>query len=478
MKNKELLLSTKEHKELALFKHLFLHNQWHSLKELTQVIGYGGRSLQMSRQRLQKKIEEYGLENELKIQIKDKPISLRLMYRKKVTAELFLLRFYLHSGSYRLLSEIYQNPGIHFLGLIKRLGVSETYARQTLQVIEKVLAHEHIHFEQRGYQLVGKEEVIREMLFQFWKDFSEKSIWVLDIVTYDSAKTRAEILLKQFGIKAISEKAFDRICLRIGIQSMRTTQGFHVLNNYLEDCFDFSKTEKLLTMQKTMRGYLPMSEYRHFLHILCCEKEVENVLEKTIIYPFIQSGVKTFLFDLEQIFPNLHETALSEIKSNLHVLFFKLLTIGKTAISHENINHYQSTYPENFQKVCELSQRMIDIFSIEHLRPIVLGTALFEVLLPSLEMIPRTKVFLDTENLAERHFIKDKISESFSEIYDFHFVDDKSYPDINMIITTNENYRVKEENVPVVKINEIVTYYDCRKIESTLEYLEQRKLGC
>jgi len=476
LKNKERLLSLREQKEYSVFNYLYLNEKWQQVSELERVLGYGERVITESIRRLKKRIFQYGLEGELRIEKRTHPISYKLIFRKQIYARQFIHDFFIHSDGYKLFNEGFQHPEVSLVEVCQRLNISKGTAKLVREENSYDLADYDLYMSQRGFEVYGSEENIREMLFHFWWDFTKDVKWPLFEITRKEAEEFTRELLDVFEIEHVDNYSFRRLCLRVGITLMRTKRdSYYTKSTYMKNYFSIDKEIqlRLYSLFSSHEPSRPESELRYLIFILLSEVFIEDVFIKCVHNKKITEASDCFIKELVFYYPNLPQATQDAIRKRSFSLLFRLSVLEKAAIAHPNISYFNKAYPKLFNSTSRLSAKLLAILGIEGIRPIYLGASLIDLLKDVfIDEKKRVKIFIDKQiDFHVRNTMRKELERNFARYFHLSFAQTIDEKDVDLVLSAEEFYPAGQSTV--IRVNERLSYYDCTKIEGHIEELDK-----
>ncbi|MDR0921513.1 MAG: helix-turn-helix domain-containing protein [Lactobacillales bacterium] len=478
----ELLLRSEERNYFRLFGLLCSDIHWHSMKELGKLMNISRPTLIKTIDGLKKRIIDFGMEERVSIEGPVYRNGIRICYKKEEDLIKFKKDFVLKTSGYQIVSAMFQNEEINIMQKSKDLGVCQSVAREILKGVESDLGYHHIQITSRNFKLIGEEIQIREYLFWFWSELCSFESWPFENQSMEDLRKVVEFLYQLLGLENISEETTFRVMLRFAITTHRLERYDQVISRpqwdeFFEEHEHFDKVAEVLD-QLYWKNELTIHEKRYLYLVLQFESEIFSHLQ-----PIGQKGIvmdstnKVMNFILEQ-YPELNlENKLSVI-CILQQFHTKLLCLGKSALSMEDMNKNQTRYVKEFNEFSNFSRLMIEDWELNHLRSVVLANTYIRLLKDYLFEKKEIQVYLNSE-LSENDYakVREKIYDNFGGFFPLRFVSkpsEKEKADI-MISTAFAPHDVTDHCEKQIYVSEDFAYYDFKKIEEALTDIHMQK---
>ncbi|SJZ96983.1 hypothetical protein SAMN02745116_02004 [Pilibacter termitis] len=463
MMEKKIVLKKLEERELNVFTHLLAKGGNCTFKEMSEELFYGVGMVRSAVERLQLKIETFSMQEKMTLEVNGQKVL--FSYDKKEDIQLFIQKFYQETNGFRLFSEIFQNPDFVMRRDIEKLGMSETVGRELLKGLNGVNHSQGSQLISRGLNFTDNEPLVREQLFQFWWMFRVPEVWVLRSVDEEKVRTFVDCLTEVLGFPKLSKRSLERVMLKVGIQFLRVQQG-EMMNEYQKMYGGFyirmGLERRVLDLLDDKGLDFSIEEVKHLFFILCSERI--EWFEDEFLCEELENANKLFCSFVNKEWMMLEQSKRESICQKTKSLLFRVMVLGQTTLSIQNVNDYQKSYENLFGELSEISFSLLEKLEKKEIRPIKLVASIFDEIEEEIQELRLIKIFIEKEiDLLIKRRIIERIKQQLSYKYPIKIVTELE-EEVTVTVSMEE---CGKENTVCVSKN--LTEEDLSKIETCLQ---------
>ena len=454
------------------------------ISELTKKINVDKKTTMRYLKKIMYLIQEYGLENSLKI-INVSKSEINLVSNNELDLEFFKMKLLGSIPEIVIIQKVLGEQLFQTFELADELGMSESSVRKRMQKINYWLNTYQLKLKRATYQLIGPEIQVREFMLQF--------NWLLNQGINNELLLDVEGVFEQlyrqitifFQLNLNSSQKNQLICvLKIAYKRSKEKQVPQLeetFNSYLLNSFLFRSFKEMLapTFSHEEIGYLFLIIQAKFLSFFSKEKQAhvlrEHYIEKTVC--FNQTSVAT-----KALKSTFREFNLVYTKESIcYLLSFHLYYQLVKNFSFEKLEQVEELmviYPNFFKKlttvIIDLQEKHSFFRQINQLTMKLRYFTILSTLISPIQDETKRIIYLVTDfSFEEEKKLADNITCYFKDKYNIHVIHGRRASSLKyakiIVATAISQVLLEQEGCPVLLIDSMTLEELFLKIDKYLK---------